>query len=146
MQQKMVWIILGFLLFVGQPLTMSEAQEDEIASSVKAYFLGYHNDDIIFRIYNELPSQIKIRGLSFNRQILYRPIEKNAVVPASSEESMYQDIVFRTTGDFIWSENHMDRFQLAYQLLESKERMYTRIFPELPPSELEKELDSPPEP
>jgi len=118
-------VIIGFSSFQN-----INAQQDELDKIVvKAYFVGYDENDIIFRIQNTLDSSIVIKGLSYKRQILYRPIERDIEVSIMSEESPFQDILFRSTGDFIWSQNHMDQFQLAYQLMESSERHYTKIFP-----------------
>lgn len=129
---KNACLVFGFCLFFCLSISFSHflgAQEAEEEALVRAQFMGYEDNDVIFRIINELNTPIIIKGLSYRRQILYRPLEKDAVVSAFSKEKSFRDVLFRTTGDFIWSENHMDQFRLAYQLPDSSKRMYVKLIP-----------------
>ena len=133
-------VLFGCFLFACELASCKEPPRPEDAEPVRAYFLGYENDDLVFRIFNEWELPINVKGLSFRHQVLYRPVEKEVVVQASNTERPYLDVIFRTTGDFVWSENHMTMFTLAYELPEVKERRYGKIYPELSSSVLEKEL------
>jgi hypothetical protein len=116
--------------------------QDPAAETVEAIFIGYQQDDLIFHIVNRTSEPIWLKGLTFNRQTLYRPVEKNALVPVATNEVPFTVMLFRTTGDFVWSQNHMDRFRMAYMVPGSAQKYYVAIFPAGDPSENEKEVAS----
>jgi hypothetical protein len=132
-------VVVGFLLFCA-PTSFADESSGFVGEPVRAYFLGYENNDLVFRIYNDSNLPIAVKGLSFDNQVLYRPVDKDRIVPPVSQENPYKDMIFRTTGDFVWSQNHMNMFRLAYQFSESEQRMYGGIYPSQPAEDPQKEL------
>ena len=139
-KRRITVAILAVLLLAvfGRPAVSQESPRP----LVKAYFLGYEGDDIIFRITNDHEAKINIKGLAFNHQVLYRPVDKKASVPIKDNENPFKDIYFRSAGDYIWSENHMQRFELAYFVEGLQERQYAKIYKIWEGGEEEKGLDS----
>ncbi|HLF17285.1 MAG TPA: hypothetical protein VI749_00115 [Candidatus Omnitrophota bacterium] len=101
---------------------------------VRAYFVGYDGNDLVFQILNDAAFDIKIRGLSFHGQILYRPLEKSVVIHPVSQMNPAKEVKFRSPNDFVWSQNHMKKFRLAYVRLDSNERLFADIYPKEEPA------------
>ena len=131
--KRRLWCALVLCFSVAVFSAAGGAQQTEYGRSepetgpVEVFFLGYDKDDIIFRIINNLPVSIVIKGLSYRQNILYRPVIKDASVGTASEADPFKDVVFRSTGDFIWSENHKQSFRLMYRFQENQERQYAKI-------------------
>ena len=119
------------LLVVALSFALSAAvfAEDEGTMAIKATFAGYENDDLVFNVTNEEIFNIEVKGISFRGQILYRPLQKNQLVPALTEEEP-SVVKFRSNGDYVWSENHMDKFKMAYVIAGSSQRQYADIYPQ----------------
>jgi len=108
--------------------------------AVQVFFVGYEQDDLILRVVNHGIKPVLIKGLSLDRQIVYRPVEKGAAVAIASEEAPFGDVHLRSVGDFIWSEHHMNRFRLAYQWQDASAKYYAPINPQIVTHEEQKEL------
>jgi hypothetical protein len=121
---------MGLLMLGGLPLSAAQPQEQE---PVKAYFIGYEGNDLVFKIINEESFDIEIKGLTFRKQVLYRPVEKTIIAGVGKEREPHEArVVFRSPEDFVWSQNHMAKFRLAYDGIEEagKQRRFVRIYPE----------------
>ena len=134
--RKICIISLLFLLWaVGQLIEgvrtiEAQAQHSAIeGGTIKAYFVGYEGNDLIFHIINEGTAPIKIKGLSYRSFILYRPLKKETRISPATGKTPFDKVLFRTTGDFVWSEKHMHKFHLAYQLEDVSTQLYTQIHP-----------------
>jgi len=118
----------GYAVVLGLLLMASAANAE--GPAIKACFIGYEEDDLIFHVTNGEIYNIDIKGISFRGQILYRPLEKNHLVPALTEKEPLV-VKFRSNGDYVWSENHMQKFRMAYSIVGSPKRYYVEILPEM---------------
>lgn len=126
--KSMIVLFLIFTSFsLNEPFVYSQADSEKQEPAVKAYFVGYDEDDLIFHIVNQTQETLTIRGLSYQRQILYRPIEKDVAIAPMSDGYTFGEVKLRTTGDFVWSQNHMHMFQLTYTILNQKEKKYASL-------------------
>ena len=119
---------LGVLL---GPLRAVQADE-ATAPAIKAYFAGYEQNDLVFKVTNEEIFNIEVKGISYRGQVLYHPLVKNHPVPSLTEKTPVV-VKFRSNGDYVWSENHMKKFRMAYVIVGSPQRHYAEIFAEMPP-------------
>ena len=87
---------------------------------------------MVIEITNGEIYNIEVKGISYRGQVLYRPLSKNQLVPSLTEKEPVV-VKFRSNGDYVWSENHMKKFRVAYVIVGSQQRLYAEILPQLPP-------------
>jgi len=128
MRLKLILPTILLFCFIGPPAL---SDDNTILPEVRldAYFIGYEENDVVFHIVNREDSQVEIKGISFQNQILYRPIEKTILEQTGTleKEEFFTKVIFRATGDFVWSENHISNFRIAYNLIPTNERRYVKI-------------------